>query len=113
MTMRRWTWILALAIAVASTAYAQISRQLPGDGKLGELTGQQQPYPLLLIDSKVLRLAPGGRIYDQSNRIILHNFLPATATVLFIQDMNGDVARVYILRPDELELVRQRQQQQR
>ena len=71
------------------------------------------PFPLVVINSNVMRLAPGGRIYDENNRIILHNVLPATANVLFVQDMNGDVSRVYILRADELELVRQRLQQQR
>ena len=111
--MRRWTWILALAALIATAGHAQIVRQLPSNGKLGALTGQQQPFPLLQIDSNVLRLAPGGRIYDEQNRIILHNSLPANATVLFVQDTNGDVARVYILRADELELLRQRQQQQR
>ena len=54
--MRRWIWILALAAAVVTAGHAQVFRQLPADGKLGELTGQQQPYPLLQIDSAVLRL---------------------------------------------------------
>jgi hypothetical protein len=102
-------WILALAAAVVTASHAQVFRQLPANGKLGELTGQQQPFPLLQIDSNVLRLAPGGRIYDVNNRIILHGTLPPNATVLFVLDMNGDVSRVYILREDELEQIRQRQ----
>ena len=102
-------WILALAAAVVTAGHAQVFRQLPADGKLGELTGQQQPFPLLQIDSNVLRLAPGGRIYDVNNRIILHGTLPPSAVVLFVLDMNGDVSRVYILREDELEQIRQRQ----
>jgi len=107
--MRKWMWILALAAAVATTGHAQIYRQLPTNGTLGELTGQQQPFPLLLIDGKILRLAPGGRIYDEQNRILMHGALPPNANVLFVQDMNGDVSRVYILRSDELEQIRQRQ----
>jgi hypothetical protein len=109
--MRRWIWILALAAAVAATGYAQMFRPLPANGRLGELTGQQQPYPLLQIGSVILRLAPGGRIYDEHNRIIMHGTLPAAATVMFVQDMNGDVSRVYILTAVELEQIRQRQQQ--
>jgi hypothetical protein len=101
--MRRWIWTLALTVAWATTGHAQLSRQLPADGKLGELVGQQQPFPLLQINNQVVRLAPGGRIYDQHNRTILHTVLPERATVLFVQDMNGDIARVYILRPEELE----------
>ena len=101
--MRRGIWTLALAFAWVATAHAQLPRQLPADGKLGELVGQQQPFPLLQINNQILRLAPGGRIYDQHNRTILHTLLPARATVLFVQDMNGDISRLYILRPEELE----------
>lgn len=101
--MRRWIWTLALAAACVSTSHAQFNRQLPADGKVGELVGQQQPFPLLQIDKKVLRLAPGGRIYDRDNRVILHTYLPEKAPVLFVVDMNGDVARAYILRPEEWE----------
>ncbi|HEX9673010.1 MAG TPA: hypothetical protein VGA12_06195 [Burkholderiales bacterium] len=101
--MGRWIWTLALAIAWVVTSHAQMTRQLPADGKLGDLVGQQQPFPLLQINEQVVRLAPGGRIYDQHNRTILHTLLPEQATVLFVQDMNGDISRVYILRPEELE----------
>jgi len=101
--MGRWIWTLALAVAWVVTGHAQLSRQLPADGKLGELVNLQQPFPLLQINNQVVRLAPGGRIYDRNNRIILHTLLPERATVLFVQDMNGDISRVYILRPEELE----------
>ena len=100
--MRRGIWTLALAVAWVATGHAQFSRQLPAGGKLGELVGQQQPFPLLQINKQVVRLAPGGRIYDQNNRTILHTLLPESATVLFVQDMNGDISHVYILRPEEL-----------
>lgn len=101
--MRRWIWTLALAFAWVATGHAQLPRQLPAEGRLGELVNQQQPFPLLQIDNQVVRLAPGGRIYDQNNRTILHTLLPERATVLFLQDMNGDISHVYILRPEELE----------
>ena len=99
--MRRAAWILALAV-FATAGYAQISRPLPSNGRLGALVGKQ-PYPLLQIDSSTLRLAPGGRIIDEHNRTILHSYLPEQAYVLFVQDVNGDVSRVYLLRPEELE----------
>jgi hypothetical protein len=100
--MRRWIWTLALAFAWVATGHAQLPRQLPADGKMGELVSQQ-PFPLLQINDQVVRLAPGGRIYDQNNRTILHTLLPERATVLFVQDMNGDISLVYILRPEELD----------
>jgi hypothetical protein len=94
--------VVALALALATFVHAQIPRQFPPDAKLAELIGQKQPYPLLELDEKVLRLAPGGRVFDEHNRVVLHSYLPKHAHVLYVLDMNGDVSRVYILRPDEL-----------
>ena len=99
--------------AVVTAAHAQTFRQLPANGQLGQLSGgQQQPYPLVTINDQLARLAPGGRIYDQNNRLIVHGSLPPTAAIVFVQDMNGDVSRIYILRADELAQIQQRLQQQ-
>lgn len=100
--MRKWVWIVALAAAFAATSHAQMPRSLPGDGKLGALIGPQ-PFPLVQIDNKILRLAPGGRIINEQNRTIVHNALPQQAYVYYVQDMNGDVSRLYLLRPEELD----------
>ena len=105
--MRRGAWVLAAALAFAPVSPAQLQRFLPSQGQFGELSGQQQqPYPLLQIDQKIVRLAPGGRIYDQQNRMIVHGALPDSASVLFVPDMHGDVARLYILLPAEVERVK-------
>ena len=101
--------MLALWLALAASAHAQMPRQFPPGGKLGELAGRSQPYPMLQIGDKVLRLAPGGRILDENNRIIVHSYLPATANVLYLEDTNGEVSRVFILRPDELEQLKRAQ----
>lgn len=102
-TMLRRLWAGLLALLIASASYAQLSRPFPADGKLGELVGQQQPFPLLQINNKVVRLAPGCLIYDSQNRTILHNQLPQHSPVLFVEDRKGEIARLYLLRPDELE----------
>ena len=104
--MGRWLITLVLALGVATCAHAQLIRQLPANGKLGEIVGQQHPFPLIQIDNKVVRLAPGGLVFDESNRTILHNLIPERANVVFVQDMTGDISRVYILRPEELEIAR-------
>ena len=107
--MGRWLVALAFGFAIATAAHAQVARQLPANGKLGELAGaQQHAFPLLQIDGKVARLTPGARIYDQNNRTILHNALPERAHVLYVPEASGEVSRVYILRPEELELVKRR-----
>jgi hypothetical protein len=100
--MRKAAWIVALLFALAAAVHAQVPRQLPANGKVGELAGKQ-PYPLVLIGGKALRLAPGGRIFDQHNRTLVHEALPEQGAVLFVEDPNGDVSRIYILRPEELE----------
>ena len=95
-----WTGLVVLAIATAS--HAQVARSLPADGKLGELVGQQHPFPMTQINNKVVRLAPGAQIFNQENRTILHNQLPQYAPVLFVADNGGQILRIYLLRPDEL-----------
>ena len=107
--MHRGAIVLALALAFATSVHAQLARQFPPDAKLAELVGQKQPFPLLELDDKVLRLAPGGRVIDEHNRVILHSYLPKQAHVLYVLDMNGDVSRVYLLRPDELKEAQQRE----
>ena len=97
---------MALAAVIATTSHAQMPRQFPANSKLGELTGPQQAFPLVQINNKTLRLAPGGRIIDEQNRMIVHGSLPQQAAVLFVEDMNGDISRIYILRPDELERIK-------
>jgi len=101
--MQRGAWILALMVALTAVSHAQLPRQFPANARLGEMVGQQQLFPLIEIDKKAMRLAPGGRVIDENNRIILHAYLPQQAYVLYVVDMNGDLSRVFILRPDELE----------
>ena len=111
--MLRWIGVLTL-VAVVAAAHAQTFRQLPANGQIGNLTGGQQlPYPLLQINNQTVRLAPGGRIYDENNRLIVHGALPPAAPVVFVADSNGDVSRVYLLRIDEFQQLQQRLQQQR
>jgi hypothetical protein len=106
--MGRWLLALALVFAVAAHSQAQVARQLPANGKLGDLVGGKHVFPLVQIGGKVARLTPGARIWDQDNRTIVHGALPERAPVLFVQEPNGDVSRIYILRPEELELVKSR-----
>src|SRR5262245_59555266 len=105
--MGRWILILALA-ALCGAAHAQlIVRQFPTNGKLGELVGPARAYPLLQVDKEVLRLAPGGLIFDEHNRTIVHGQLPERANVYYVVNMTGEVQRLFLLRPDELERLKQ------
>ncbi len=99
--MRTLIAVLTLAFTLTAPGFAQVQRLLPTNGKLGHI-GQQHPSPLVEIDSKVLRVAPGGVIVDQNNRFIVHGALPANADVLYVLDSRGDVSRIILLTPTEL-----------
>jgi hypothetical protein len=99
--MRNWLAFLLLAFTLQAPALAQLPRNLPKDAKVGVVIGQQQVFPMVQINDKVLRLAPGGLIYDQHNRTIVHGALPPEATVLYNLNNAGDVTRIIILRPEE------------
>ena len=91
--------LLVASMLFAGTGYAQL-RTIPANAKRATV-GQPQVLPYVELNGKVVRLAPGGVIYDQNNRTIVHGALPPGADVAFTLDMRGDVARIYILTPQE------------
>ena len=102
--------LLCTFFAVGSGALEAQSLQLrflPEKGERGRL-GEAQALPLVKIGSRVLRLAPGGLIFDQSNRTIVHASLPPGADVLYTRDQNGDIQRMYILTAQERAALDQR-----
>jgi hypothetical protein len=92
--------LLGLGLTAAATAQLLHQRQLPRDGLRGEL-GAPLPLPMVQIGREVLRLAPGGVVYDAQNRTILQSALPPEGAVLYTKDANGDVQRLYLLTPSE------------
>ena len=95
--------IFFCCLPVATPAAAQFIQQrfLPANGVRGTL-GEPQVFPAVRIGSRTLRLSPGARIYDRSNRTIVHAQLPPGAEVLYSTDQAGDIQRVYILTDEEL-----------
>ena|SRR5437870_2055488 len=93
--------LLALEVAFAQGLGI---RQLPTKGERGFL-GDPQPLPAVVIGGNILRLAPGGVIFDQQNRSIVHATLPPRADVFYTTNANGDIQRMYILTPDESALL--------
>ena len=93
-------WVAAVLLITAGAAYAQM-RTLPGNAKRATVGQEQYPLPYINIGGTRLRLAPGGVIYDQNNRTIVHGALPPGADVAVVPDMNGYIGRIYILTPQE------------
>jgi len=84
-------------MAAVPTTMAQ--RQLPNDVVFVE--DAQLNYPFVKVDDRVLRLAVGGRIYNEQNLIIMPGTAPASANVLYRTDVNGEISHLWILTDDE------------
>jgi hypothetical protein len=98
---------LILGFAVGATVHAQV-RTLPANAKRIVVGQQQFSMPYVDLGNKQVKLAPGAVIYDQNNRSIVHSALPPGADVVFTIDMQGDVARIYVLTPTEQVQLNQR-----
>jgi hypothetical protein len=79
---------------------AAAQRLLPQEAALGKVDAFEYPYAQ--IAGKTYRLAPGARIFDTWNRVVMPPALPADARVLYLVDGNGDLSRVWLLTPEEL-----------
>jgi hypothetical protein len=90
---------LAALLLAAGVAHAQL-RTLPATAKRATV-GQQQALPNINLGGTTVRLAPGGVIYDQNNRTIVHGALLPGTEVAYVLDMNGDVGRIYVMTPQE------------
>ena len=95
----------ALSASLALQLWAVAGRILPQNAVLGELTASSYPY--VIIGDKQFHLAPGTRIFDQNNRIILPVSMPINITVLYKLDANGDLINMWLLTPDELATLKQ------
>ena len=102
--LRKFLILLAFCCSLLPPhASGQLIQQrfLPADGVRGTL-GDPQTFPGVQIGNQILRLTPGARIYDQSNRTMVHGQLPSGAEVLYVMDKAGDVQRIYVLTDEEL-----------
>ena len=104
--LKRLSIFVALLL-VAFAAQAQM-RALPEKGKRATVDAQQLAVPLISLGGTVARLAPGGVIYDQNNRMIVHTALPLGADVIYTTDINGDIGHIYVLTPQEQAQLNQR-----
>lgn len=96
--------VLLFSWAAPAELGAQLiqNRILPAQGERGRL-GDAQVLPMVKISGRVMRLAPGGVIFDQHNRTIIHAHLPVGAEILYTRDQTGNVQRIYILTDQERE----------
>jgi hypothetical protein len=87
--------LVLLGALTAGYGYAQF-RTLPQNAKYA-VVGEIQPLPFVQLDGKLYKLAPGGVIYNEENRTIVHGSLPSGVRVAYSVDLGGDIGRIYIL----------------
>lgn len=78
----------------------QLERTFPAPSKRGKMTPSY--FPELLIDGKVRRMSPAGRIFNQENLIETAGTLRGkNLPVRYTEDTNGDIDRLWLLTPEE------------
>jgi hypothetical protein len=90
---------IALFLAIASLLACRSTNRLPDGSMIGTMTTQQ--LPLVQIDGREQRLAPGARIVGANNTSITPNQVPANSKVRYRVDSSGQVTHVWILPPDQ------------
>lgn len=81
------------------SAAVSAGRMLPQDTQVGQLNGVS--YPDVRIGGTVLRLAPGARIYDTSNRIMIPTSVPQSGKVFYRLDPSGLLIQMWLPTPEE------------
>ena len=101
MTMPKTVFaIVASMLALACATQAWAERNFPEQAKRGELRAYE--YPSMKIGDRVYRLAPGSRIINQQNLIIMPASLQVqTAPIMYMLDIGGDLSRIWLLTEDE------------
>jgi hypothetical protein len=94
-------WLLALTLVVVASAVgpAWSARQLPAGARFGEIAAFQ--YPLVAIGKRTFRIAPGAKIYNQQNLIIMPAAMPGRGAVLFKLDTAGEISGIWLLTAEE------------
>ena len=83
---------------------AQAVRDFPQQARRGTITSHQ--YPHYRIGSTTYRIAPGGRIYNQQNLIIMPVSLPQQKTeVMYRLDIKGELSAIWLLTREEAALI--------
>jgi hypothetical protein len=87
-----------LTALLAVPAAAQL-RTIPQDAQLAEIRHVQAD--IIELNGRQVQLAPGARIRDASNRIIMPVALPAGALVKYRLNDMGQVREVWLLTREE------------
>jgi hypothetical protein len=98
--MLRFATALATAACLVAPAAAQVQRAFPQNALRGAIVIGVAPD--ILLNDQRSRLAPGARIRDQNNLMVVPSALTGGRYLVnYSVDIAGLVKDVWILRPDE------------
>jgi hypothetical protein len=90
---------MAMALLAATFASAE-PRTFPKDVKAGKLVVFD--YPTLKIGDAQFRAAPGLRVFDEGNRLLLPTQVPPSGKINYeIEASTGMVKTIWFLSPEE------------
>ena len=99
--MYRCALVVVAAVSICAPAVAQVARQFPQTALRGEMVVTAPPE--VALNGKPARLSPGARIRAEDNMLRLSASLVGRKMVVhYTVDPNGQLADVWILRPDEI-----------
>ena len=96
--MRTLSQLASLLLIGISLLGCQSTNRLPDGSMVGVMT--TQTLPVVQIDGRQQRLAPGARIVGANNASITPNQVPANSKVRDRVDASGLVTHVWLLPPD-------------
>ena len=97
-TLLRSALAALILASVATGALAQL-RPIPADAKRGQM--RHLEAMLVEVNGERMQLAPGAQIRDRANMLVLPGALPPGSLVKYTRDPQGQIARVWILTPQE------------
>ena len=93
-------WLCLLVCVVPLLVHAQVVRNFPASALRGEMVFGAPPAATL--DGQAIQLAPGARIRDEANRLILTGQAQGLKrTVLYTTDLLGQPLLIWLLTPGE------------
>ena len=90
--------LFALAVVAVLAACGSTNRLADGSFVGTMTTGS---VPVVSIDGKEMRMAPGARIMNAGNTSITPNQVPPNSRVRYKLDASGQVSQVWLLPPEK------------
>ena len=97
--------LTALFLALCTAGLQAQNRTFPGVTQLGTL--EVTVFPTARLNGAEVRMAPGARILNEGNLIVIPQSIGRTVPVRYRLDPMGQVADAWILTPEELRLAKE------